>query len=641
MRTSSSSATRAGRVSDVAPHIHAQRHSLTRSCRCRYPYLKGAFANVTMIANFDRSTPAPGKVNGGVWYFQRAAADGPVVALLADFVGRTLALVNDSSVPILRHERKRCPQFQDGAPAHRFLDDQWMLNTVLASAFLRREVYIDSCTKLDDVGRIGSDGNATTPGRLPRSTPMWEVPSTRYETPSELGTAHPFYPPRYRLREATLTSAAGVKERAVLAPPWLLSSESDTHAPREPPPPGQPRIGKHAAAAAAHWGANPSPAVMVHFVCFAWPDLGGRLATMESWGLWCAHAASVWSAVPPAPLPRLTPRSSLCRHAEDVWEQLSKYTQESRDSEPTLVGGDARLKALRQGRVGGPPAALDVRAWLRACGAVCATTECHARSYEVEPCGTWLHKTNWVESGLAKWLRMPQQRTISREVSAQPDAARGDALVAAVAAHVAARVGRAPRAAAATPEWPVLSAAVAAAAATDAAPLIAFKRPLRAGSRGEYQLWARLLFSAAMLTSRRPVAPLAHCANITDRGHEWSERDRCVYVIHSVAPTEEAFCVMRLPADCHGRVALPTELHKIGADATASVTLPRLGLPGGRVDAAAFARALGTDAATRGARLLLIDQGALRGIDDLSNLLLVPKGWLCTLTHKRCQHTCA
>ena len=50
------------------------------------------------------------------------------------------------------------------APAHRFLDDQWMLNTVLASAFLRREVYIDSCTKLDDVGRIGSDGNATTPG---------------------------------------------------------------------------------------------------------------------------------------------------------------------------------------------------------------------------------------------------------------------------------------------------------------------------------------------------------------------------------------------------------------------------------------------------------------------------------------------
>ena len=66
---------------------------LTRSCRYRYPYLKGAFANVTMIANFDRSTPAPGKVNGGVWYFQRAAADGPVVALLADFVGRTLALV--------------------------------------------------------------------------------------------------------------------------------------------------------------------------------------------------------------------------------------------------------------------------------------------------------------------------------------------------------------------------------------------------------------------------------------------------------------------------------------------------------------------------------------------------------------------
>ena len=69
---------------------------------------------------------------------------------------------------------------------------------------------------------------------------------------------------------------------------------------------------------------------------------------MESWGLWCAHAAAVCSAVLPATLPRLTPRSSLCRHAEDVWDQLSKYTQESRDSEPTLVGGDARLKALQE-----------------------------------------------------------------------------------------------------------------------------------------------------------------------------------------------------------------------------------------------------------------------------------------------------
>ena len=74
---------------------------LTRSCRYRYPYLKGAFANVTMIANFDRSTPArEGQrrrlvpARGGRRLRRRATRR---------FCGRTLALVNDSSVPILRH----------------------------------------------------------------------------------------------------------------------------------------------------------------------------------------------------------------------------------------------------------------------------------------------------------------------------------------------------------------------------------------------------------------------------------------------------------------------------------------------------------------------------------------------------------
>ena len=108
-----------------------------------------------------------------------------------------------------------------------------------------------------------------------------------------------------------------------------------------------------------------------------------------------------------------------------------------------------------------------------------------------------------------------------------------------------------------------------------------------------------------------------------------------------MAPLEASFCVMRLPADCHGKVAIPTELQRVPPAERATATLPRLGLPGGRVDAAAFAKALGTDAATRGARLLLIDASQLTSIEDLSNLLLVPKGWLCTLTHKRCQHTCA
>ena len=39
-------------------------------------------------------------------------------------------------------------------------------------------------------------------------------------------------------------------------------------------------------------------------------------------------------------------------------------------------------------------------------------------------------------------------------------------------------------------------------------------------------------------------------------------------------------------------------------------------------------------------RVLLLDIRALQTANDLSNLLVTPKGWLCTLEHKSCQHAC-
>lgn len=105
-------------------------------------------------------------------------------------------------------------------------------------------------------------------------------------------------------------------------------------------------------------------------------------------------------------------------------------------------------------------------------------------------------------------------------------------------------------------------------------------------------------------------------------------------------PAGAKLCVMRPPSGCHDRVALPNVLAAVAQNETETVRLPRLPLRDGHVDAAALGAALSAGA-LRGARLLLLDAAELsEAYDDLSRLLITVKGWLCTLEHKSCQHTC-
>ena len=49
--------------------------------------------------------------------------------------------------------------------------------------------------------------------------------------------------------------------------------------------------------------------------------------------------------------------------------------------------------------------------------------------------------------------------------------------------------------------------------------------------------------SAAMLTQRKPVLPLARCGSFG----EWSYGSRCVYVVHAAKPDGARYCVQRPP----------------------------------------------------------------------------------------------
>lgn len=167
-------------------------------------------------------------------------------------------------------------------------------------------------------------------------------------------------------------------------------------------------------------------------------------------------------------------------------------------------------------------------------------------------------------------------------------------------------------------------------------PLTRRRYPLRSADRREYQLFVHVLMSVAMLTGRLPVLPLAFCNDVG----EWAWRSRCVYVLHAQSPKDERFCVMRPPSPCHGKIALPASLQGIGAEEVVVAALPALGLRNASVDVASFAHALGDTLDARDKKLLLIDPTDLQLADDISTLLATPKGWLCTLEHKSCQHTC-
>lgn len=150
---------------------------------------------------------------------------------------------------------------------------------------------------------------------------------------------------------------------------------------------------------------------------------------------------------------------------------------------------------------------------------------------------------------------------------------------------------------------------------------IAFRRPLHVVDRREYQLYVHILHSAAALTGRVPVVPLAFCrcalfhhpllshaaiglqsvAATSSEAHpclrtqvccrcphstegEWSISSRCVFVLHASKPKDAKFCVMRLPSVCHGKVALPHVLEGLAEEDIAVAYLPRLQLLNGSVD---------------------------------------------------------
>jgi hypothetical protein len=119
---------------------------------------------------------------------------------------------------------------------------------------------------------------------------------------------------------------------------------------------------------------------------------------------------------------------------------------------------------------------------------------------------------------------------------------------------------------------------------------------------------------------------------------EWSELSRCVYVLHAAHPNGTRYCVLRPPSQCHNRVALPNVLEGVLDAETSTVLLPRLGLLNGTVNVEALGHTLGAHGRDR--RVLYLDTSALTSPDDLSNLLVSPKGWLCTLEHKSCQYAC-
>ena len=95
---------------------------------------------------------------------------------------------------------------------------------------------------------------------------------------------------------------------------------------------------------------------------------------------------------------------------------------------------------------------------------------------------------------------------------------------------------------------------------------------------------------------------------------------------------------MRPPSQCYNRVALPNVLEDLPNSEIANVVLPRLSLLNGSVDVEALGRSLG--AAARERRVLYLDTSAFASPDELSNLIVTPKGWLCTLEHKSCQFAC-
>ena len=339
---------------------------------------------------------------------------------------------------------------------------------------------------------------------------------------------------------------------------------------------------------------------------------------------------------------------------------------------------------------------FDAHSWLRVCAVPCAVHQkaCASQGRRspddpplVQPCFNWLHKSAWHMDPLIEFrsatasaaapasapmtrgarglgyrpadavrtLKFLQRARKHPGASRPATAKREGGRVAAAALTQeygrmlaeptapatgprsylsAAEVRAAQRAATFVTVPAVLAAAANAAASLHPRGLIALAHPIASADRREYQIYVHILMSAAMLTQRKPVLPLARCSAMG----EWSSRSRCIYVMHAAHPNDAEYCVQRPPSVCHGKVALPNELEGVASADVGTVTLPSLPLISGNVDIAALGAALGAQA--RDKRVLLLDTSALKAADDLSSLLVTPKGWLCTLEHKSCQHAC-
>ena len=301
----------------------------------------------------------------------------------------------------------------------------------------------------------------------------------------------------------------------VQAPPWLFAAESDAN-----PPAGLDASGQtvHSGrVTSSFWAAQPSPVALVHFVCFAWPGSGGRVAAMRLWGRW---------------------------HQPDISAQLAPVALR-----PSAIASEAPTPRPFAPRLLAPrplPFGFDAHSWLRACGLACGMVDCArdaprggggARPW-LRLCAEWLHLTTWRVSPLQAWLRKqrPPNRTgvegevegrvaEGREVEgrgAEGHASLGQAsrghgdlrgeLGGELGGDLEAQIRREAWEVAAVPQD--LAEATARAAARHPSALVAFRRPLVAADRREYQLYVHLLHSAAMLSGRRPVLPLAHCNQV-------------------------------------------------------------------------------------------------------------------------------
>lgn len=578
-----------------------------------YPHLHRAMRNYTLFVLCDSSAGYAG-TNGGVIYASNPKPNGPVHHMFAEFERRVTW--------VLKQYNKESPgqgviRF-DGSAGHRvnqpadtLLYDQTVFNNVMLSEVMGEETSLFTHTRFD---------RKSTERRPPN---FWKIAPFEWDVPHGVGTYGHRYPRRFALRYRFLMRN-GVREGVVQAPPWLFSAESDARVPPVATSETNPEKIYPGRPAAAWWGAQPAPAVLVHFVCAAWPGSGGRLAAMQLWGKW---------------------------YYRDVGAQLSRGQDATARGGVGSVAGGGGQGGGGGGRGRGKPhfkgsdgwvheqSGFDAHSWLRVCGDLCAVGNClkpprgrgggpgSRGDGFISLCHSWLEKSSWQAKPMSEWAnahpaasRALQQQMIAGVVPTAPFVTLLEVWARRQAEQLA-------------PPMPLpLAHAVASARTLHPAGLIAFSRPLAAADRREYQLYVHLLMSAAMLSGRVPVLPLSLCASIG----EWAEHSRCVYVMHT--RDGQRWCVMRPPSPCLGKIALPNSLEGVADSEIAVARLPRLPLRNGSVDVISFGGVIASAGVS--SRVLLLDIAGLRSADDVSNLLVTPKGWLCTLEHKSCQMAC-